>query len=387
MDVVNKVNHDRTTSQRKILSENDAILNPKAEIYRKGTSTADVLLTWNSQGLEMVEAVAIDGIITECSVDNSEWRKLQGVGVNMQISTCDRSCYEVGWVGGNGRKCVLMNLALGRTYDVLIGKLTPSAPVMAVRITAPWVHHAGKCRISEGKATTCGGKDIVWQGGLLSMGGAMQMSDGTNIEPSDHTSDDVGVSFATTRARPSTDMADLVFLSLDRGMRVTRIVTVTTVSDAAIKVLRMAKTRAEVMIICRQTYAESCVLTEHMQLPATIDSEHHGWGYEQKKGSSVRANSGVPGSVLWTADISKEDCHLSVGSWLLGSVSLENENGVQALFSRSISQACAAPQGMVLIKPGFAWPQLIRGTNSMEWSMTFIELQNIDELGVPVRRG
>ena len=361
-------------------------MDPKAEIRRKGVNLADVMLTWNSQGLDMVEAVAVDGIISQCSVDNKEWREKQGIGISMKISSCDRSCYEAGWIGESGRKCVLMSLALGRTYDILITKLSVSAPLMAMRIEAPWVHNAGMCKISEGVETTCGGRDISWHGGILSMGGPVQMSDGTDILPSDNTMDPVGVSFATQKARPSTDMADLVFLSLDRGMRVTRIVTATTVSDEAIKVLRKAKTREEIMIICRQTFAGSCVLTEHMQFPASKESSHPGWSFEQKEGSPIRANSGVPGSVLWTADLNKENCHLSLGSWLLGSVSLENDKGVGALFSRSVSQTCGAPQGMVLVQPGFAWPQLIRGKNKMEWSMTFIELQIIDELGVPTRR-
>jgi hypothetical protein len=333
----------------------------------------------------MIEAVVIDGVVAECSVDNSEWRQNNGIGFpDIQYSTCARPC---AWGGGFGRKCVLLTLALGSVYDVLISTLSASAAVQAVRVRAPWVHTAGVCRVSEGTSTICGGPDITWHGGLLSIGGTAQMGTvGTPITRLNETMGSSGVSFSTTKARPSNDMADLVFLSLDRGMRVTRIVTVTTFSDKAITKLRLAKTREEVLIICRQDYADSCILTEHMQLPSSMDMGHSGWGFEQQQGSPVRANSGVPGSVLWTADISIDECHLSVGSWLLGSIPLNTLNGLGALFSRSVSQTCGAPQAVVLIHPGFAWPRLIRGINRVEWSMTFIELQDIDELGVPVRR-
>jgi len=357
------------------------------ELYRSGKLFADVILTWNSQGLDMVEAVAIDGVVADCSVDNSQWRAKQGIGENIKFSTCDRSCFEIGWVGGDGRKCVLMTLALGSVYDVLIAKLSVNSPAQAVRIRSPWVHTDGECRVSQGTSTVCGGPDITWHGGMLSMGNSVHMgTEGTLITPINSTMGSSGVSFATVKARPSTDTADLIFLSLDRGMRVTRIVTATTVSDEAIKMIRKAKTREELMIICRRDYASSCFLTEHMQLPTSNELGHSGWSFEQKQGSPVRANSGVPGSVLWTADIDKDKCHLSVGSWLVGSIPLANGNGMGALFTRSVSQMCDAPQAVVLVHPGFAWPQLIRAKNQMEWSLTFIELQYIDELGVPVKR-
>ncbi|KAJ1464514.1 hypothetical protein T484DRAFT_1758038 [Baffinella frigidus] len=356
------------------------------ELYRSGKLFADVMLTWNSQGLDMVEAVAIDGVVADCSVDNSQWREKQGVNENVKFGTCDRSCFEIGWVGGDGRKCVLMTLPLGHVYDVLIAKLSVSSPIQAVRIRAPWVHTDGECRVSQGTSTVCGGPDTTWHGGLLSMGNAVQMgTEGTLITPLNSTMGSSGVSFATAKARPSTDTADLIFLSLDRGMRITRIVSATTVSDEAIKMIRKAKTREEVMIICRQ-YASSCFLTEHTQLPNSNEGSHPGWSFEQMQGSPVRANSGVPGSILWTADVDKKNCHISVGSWLIGSIPLGNGNGVGALFTRSVSQRCDAPQAVALVHPGFAWPKLIRANNQMEWSLTFIELQYIDELGVPVKR-
>jgi hypothetical protein len=360
------------------------MLSPTAEVYRVADSFAEMRLTWDSQGLDMVEAVVADGVFAKCSVNNSQWRKNNGVGsTDFQFSTCAKSCE---WVAGFGRKCVILTLALASVYDVLISTRDASAAVRAVRVRAPWVHTAGGCRVSEGTSTICGGSDITWHGGLLSIGGTARMGAmGTQITRLNETMGSSGVSFSTTKSRPSTDMSDLVFLSLDRGMRITRIVTVTTFSDEAIIKMRNAKTREDVLIICRK-YKNECILIEHMTLPSSMDMGNSGWAFEQQQGSPVRAKSGVPGSVLWTADISTDECHISVGSWLLGSIPLNTGDGLGALFSRSVSQICGAPQAVVLVRPGFAWPRLVRVKNKIEWSLTFIELQDIDELGVPVRR-
>ena len=126
-------------------------------------------------------------------------------------------------------------------------------------------------------------------------------------------------------------------------------------------------------------------MTEHMQLPSSVATGHPGWSFNQLSGSPVRPPSGVPGSVLWVADIPKDDCHLSVGSWLLGSIPLNTDNGISALFSRSVSQTCDSAQGVVLIRPGMAWPKLVHMNNRLEWSFTFIEVQKLDELGVSMR--
>lgn len=386
MDQSDKKTDDYMAPQRRLMSTHQSTLSATSELYRNGKGSANLMLTWNSLGMDMIEAVTVDGVVDICSVNNSQWRAKPEKN-DLKFATCGRSCGEVGWVGGAGRKCALMTLALGSVYDVLISKLSASVAIQAVRVRAPWVSNAGKCRISEGTTTACGGADIAWHGGLLSMGTAIQMgAEGTPLTPLDSTMHPPGVSFTTQKARPSTDTADLIFLSLDRGMRVTRIVTANTVNDEAIKMLRKAKTREELMVICRRDFAGTCVLTEHMQLPVSDEGDHPGWSFEQQVGSPVRAKSGVPGSVLWTADLNKDTCHVSVGSWLLGSVPLENDRGVSALFSRSVSQSCHTPQGMVLVRPGFAWPQLIRANNRMEWSLTFIELQYVDELGVPIRR-
>lgn len=77
----------------------------------------------------------------------------------------------------------------------------------------------------------------------------------------------------------------------------------------------------------------------------------------------------------------EDECHIAIGSWLLASIPLNTGNGLGTLFSRSASRACTSAQAVTLIRPGFAWPQLVRGTHQLEWSFTFLELQEIDERG------
>ena len=357
---------------------------------RTGDSSAWLDLTWKQGDWDTIEAVVIDGVLEECSVDNSAWRMVAGIGARFSLSPCFKPCTE--W-GGIGRVCLRMKVVMGSVYDVLVSSRKTPAKTRAVRVRAPWVHSAGRCLVSEGVTAVCGGSSLAWHGGLMQIGGPTQMAtQGEPVTPLNTTMEahggeiaTNGISFTTTKARPSTDMADMIYLSLDRGMRITRIVTVNTFSDAAIKRIRRAKTREEILVLCQQKYADVCVVTEHLQLPSSPFTGHSGWSYNQLKGSSVRPSSGVPGSVLWVADIPKDDCHLSVGSWLLGSIPLNTDYGISALFTRSISQLCDSAQGVVLVRPGMAWPKLVLKNERLGWSMTFIELQRLDELGVSVR--
>jgi hypothetical protein len=179
-----------------------------------------------------------------------------------------------------------------------------------------------------------------------------------------------------------------VCLKLDRGVRVARIVTASTSSHAAMSQLCLARTRSEIMQICEKRH-KTCVLSEHTHLPPTINgrgrSLHHGWQSEQRPNSFMRGRSGVPGSVLWVADIYPYNAYsLSVGSWLLGSISLHNT--CHALFTSSTARREQENhQQMVLVRPGFASPVLLRSKEGkIEWVFTFIELQVADELGAPV---
>jgi hypothetical protein len=341
--------------------------------------------------MDAVEAIAIDGVVDNCSVDNSEWRRLAGMGVMKRVSTCaTNTCDQT--MGGErvGRKCVQMTLPLGSVYDVLVSSAldTPYTLPRALRVRAPWVHTDGRCLVTEGPYTVCGGTDITWHGGVISMGGPEHMSSGIGVPMTrlNATIGSAGVSFVANKARPSTDVADLIYLSLDRGMRITRIVTASTVDKGVVEKLRVATSRDELLKICVWDHGDSCIISEHMHHPTTAHESHPGWSFEQQRGSSVRASSGVPGSVLWVADVPQDECHVTVGSWLLGSIPLTDDTKTAALFSQSISQACDTPQAVVLIRPGFAWPTLVRRNNRAEWSLTFFEVQAVDELGVPVRR-
>jgi hypothetical protein len=357
-------------------------------LSRTGVSSAEITLTWEGEHWDMVEAIVIDGVLDECSIDNSAWRALGGVGLTLAVSSCFKPCSRVTGFGGTGRLCLNTKLALGAVYDVLLSSRANPEMLRALRVRAPWVHNAGRCLVSEGTATVCGGLDITWHGGLLSMGSLTQMGTvGTPITRLNETMGSNGVTFSSTKVSRSNDMADLEYLTLDHGMRVTRIVTINTFDDIAMQKLKDAKTREELLIICMRDHSDSCVLTEHMQLSNSDSVGHPGWSFEQLEGSPVRANSGLVGSVLWVAESkSKDECYISVGSWLLGSTPLNIGNGIAALFTQSISQICHAPGVVVLVRPGFAWPKLVRGSSRIQWSFTFIELQDIDELGVPVRR-
>jgi hypothetical protein len=379
-DKSNRVGNDHLSSRRGLLSVSTPPLSPRAVLHRAGSSSAELTLTWDGRDWDTVDAVAVDGVLEECSVDNS-------AGSNIATSSCFKPCTNSMGVGWAGRVCMHMKLPLGSVYDLLVTRHTDRAHARALRVQAPWVHNAGRCLLSEGTATVCGGPDITWHGGLLSMGDRAQMgTKGAPITPTNGTIGPGGVSFSVPKARSSNDMTDLVYLTLDRGMRITRIVTVTSSSDDAITRLKNAKTREDVMIICEREYDDVCILTEHMQIPTSTGSSHSGWSFEQQYGSSVRASSGVPGSVLWVADIPQDNCHIEVGSWLLASIPLNTDTSISALFSSSVSQMCDSPQAVVLVRPGFAWPKLVRSNHHIEWSITFIELQELDELGVSWKR-
>lgn len=394
-------------------------MKPHAVLRPEGRS-AILTLSWDDSGSDTIKAVSVDGVLNACSVDNSEWRNIDPKLTLKKNSNCAKMCPQiqdpsmvsgtfsagmrrlsgVSGMGGEGvgRICVQMTLALGSVYDILIAHRDS---VRALRVRAPWVHTGGDCWVSVGTSNVCGGPDITWRGGMLSVGGPAQVGtsgqhmvhingSGSSTEPASNTERglvDTHVAFEAKTVRPSRDMSDLVYLSLDRGMRITRIVTANTISVEAMTKLSVAKSRAQIMTVCME-YRSQCILTEHDQLPMTRNGGHSGWSFEQMQGSPVSAKSGMPGSVLWVADLQRTPhCHISVGSWLLGTIPLNTEDRLSTLFTRSVSRMCEEPQAVVLIRPGFAWPGLVSGhSNRTEWSITFIEMQAIDELGVPTRR-
>jgi hypothetical protein len=384
-------------SPRKIL-QTETGENAQAVLrLRNGTNSVVLTLTWMGIDIDTVEAVAIDGVLDTCSVDNRMWRDNNGSMTGRLLSTCARSCTGIMDTG-----CLELDLGLGSVYDVLLSKgtNTPDTPPYALRVSAPWVNTAPSCLVSQGASTVCGGPDITWHGGLLSMGdpahvgtiGRIDTTDTINY-PGDSLGDmvyrqvDKHVAFEAKKVRYSSERADLVYLSLDRGMRITRIVTANTFSAMVAQKLSKAKSREDILQICVRQHPDVCVLVERMGLPTTFDEVKTGWGFEQAYGSPVRAKSGVPGSILWVADLQRSgDCHITVGSWLLGSMPLNTEGKIASLFTQSASRVCTQPQPVVLVRPGFAWPTLLQRSQHTEWSITFLEMQDTDELGVPTRR-
>jgi hypothetical protein len=175
------------------------------------------------------------------------------------------------------------------------------------------------------------------------------------------------------------------YLKLDTGMRISRIVTVTTTSFNAMLKLRVATTRREIMKICLVRHRKTCKLSEHINLPTSVTGTHSGWAYLPRQHSSMYANAGTPSAVLWVVEWFNIP-HISVGSWILASLPTEDPNHLTALFSHSISRVCPEPQAVSLIRPGFAITDLVHTEDGLHWIMTFIELQHCDELGCPVKR-
>jgi hypothetical protein len=363
---------------------------------KNGSDTAILTLTWTGMDIDIVEAVAIDGVLDTCSVDNSMWRDNSGSVTGRLLSTCARSCTGVQITGVAA--CVEMEIGVGSVYDVLFSKVdtSPDISPYALRVRAPWVYITSSCLVSQGSSTACGGPDITWHGCLVSVGdpahvGTIGRVGTTNTVDSDgdivHRKVDKHIAFEASKVRYSSERADLVYLSLDRGMRITRIVTANTFSATAAQKLSQAKSREEILQICLMQHPDECMLFEQMGLPSTFQGVKMGWSFQQAYGSPVRAKSGVPGSILWVADLQRSgDCRISVGSWLLGSIPLNTQSKLSALFTQSASRVCNQPQAVVLVRPGFAWPTLLQTSKRTEWSITFMEMQDTDELGVPTKR-
>jgi hypothetical protein len=352
-------------------------------------------LTWTGIDIDIVEAVAIDGILDTCSVDNKSWRNNDG---DRLISSCSRSCSPL----FETPNCVEIDIGEGYVYDLLLTKRDGNRDDVpyALRVRAPWVF-SSSCLVSQGSSTICGGPDITWHGCSVSIGdpahvGTMVPIDATSIESTDIV-ERIGlaikekrsghVAFESKGVRHSVERADLVYLSLDRGMRITRIVTATTFSPTAAQKLSKATSRDEIMQICVRQHPDECMLYEVVKIPSVFQDVKMGWGFQQPYGSPVRAKAGVPGSILWVADLQRTpDCHISVGSWLMGSMPLNTQGKISALFTQSASRVCAHMQPVVLVRPGFSWPALVSGSATTQWSITFVEMQNTDELGVPTKR-
>jgi hypothetical protein len=167
----------------------------------------------------------------------------------------------------------------------------------------------------------------------------------------------------------------------DAGMRITRIVSVETTSVRVMQLLSVAKTREEIIGVCGLPgHNSQCVVREHQSFPASRSWE--GWQRKQRGDSPIKVPSGNVRSTIWVADLKRMGvCEVQLGSWLLATIPMQGSAKMATLFTQTADRLCRSPQAMVLTRPGFAWPTLVSGRNPNTWTITFIELQNINVWG------
>jgi hypothetical protein len=151
----------------------------------------------------------------------------------------------------------------------------------------------------------------------------------------------------------------------DEGVRVRAIVTADTTSVRAMQLLGAAKTRNDVVQACRQ-FSDACVLQEHATVP--LDYGWHAAAWEQ---AAPR-----PDCKLWVAELHRTpQCTLALGSWMLACMPVAAESKrMAALFTQTAARWCSTPQPLILVQPGFSWPQLLKQGRT-QWTITFVELQ------------
>jgi hypothetical protein len=159
------------------------------------------------------------------------------------------------------------------------------------------------------------------------------------------------------------------------ALRIVRIVTADTVSVRAMQLLSVAKTRAEVVDVCER-FESACVLREHANIPVQQGWPAFSWLHEPSPQTSLSSSPHVH-NALWVVDLQRTpECTAQVGSWLIASMPLaKDDSRFAALFTATAARWCDDPQPMVLIKPGFAWPKLLRTSSSNpQWTLMFVEL-------------
>ena len=160
----------------------------------------------------------------------------------------------------------------------------------------------------------------------------------------------------------------------DMGMRITRIVTTETTNVRAMQLLSVAKTRMEVMSVCLK-FRDECIQRDHNTLSQT--RSWMGWNRVELENSLHS-----PKSIMWVVDLKRSgECQVQLGSWLLASMQLKDNNKLSALFTETAERVCQSPQAMVLIRPGNAWPNLQAHRPRDTWSITFVELQKVNSWG------
>jgi hypothetical protein len=175
---------------------------------------------------------------------------------------------------------------------------------------------------------------------------------------------------------------------LSSGVRISRIISVSTDKFDAMMKLSRAKTRSEIMSIALIRHKKNCLILDHQQLPFLSGDVYDGWGFEPRRDSFMRTRSGTPASSLWIIDDeSNEDIEVKVGSWLLASLTYqETPERMSALFSRDANRSHKGAQAVALTQPGAGAIRLVQTPESLQWIATYIELEYCDELGMPMKR-
>jgi hypothetical protein len=175
---------------------------------------------------------------------------------------------------------------------------------------------------------------------------------------------------------------------LTSGVRISRIISVSTHSFDAMLKLARAKSRPEIMHTALIRHKRKCIMRDHQHIPLEFGDVYQGWSHEPRNGSPMRTNAGTRSSELWAVD--GESFHhfeVEVGSWLLASMPGKDPNHVSALFSRNISRVQTDAQPVNLVRPGFSTVKLVQTPeDGVQWVLTFLELVNSDELGIPKKQ-
>ena len=177
------------------------------------------------------------------------------------------------------------------------------------------------------------------------------------------------------------------YLPLDTGMRISRILVASTTNFDVMMKLGHAKSLTSIMHIALIRHRQQCKLMEYDRLPSTSAQVCNGWSYEAQVGSPMRRKSRTPVSALWVIEEeSFQSFEVEIGSWLLASFKGNDSNRMSALFSRDSSRVHRDAQAVSLVRPGFSTVKLLYVDGMIQWVMTFIEIENRDELGIPIGR-
>ena len=181
-----------------------------------------------------------------------------------------------------------------------------------------------------------------------------------------------------------TGLAHSTRLFPGEGVRIRSIVTADTTSVRAMQLLGAAKTREEVVQTCRQ-FADACVLQEHATVPLDYGWPATSWELVAAPAATLgpkppRHSGPRPDCKLWVAELHRTpQCALALGSWMLACMPVARDSRrLAALFTQTAARWCDSPQPLILVQPGYSWPQLLRGGRT-QWTISFVELERRTE--------